>query len=231
MGGAVNPAPSPKAVVIFARHSGQQPMQESCSMYKPIVHDQPCVKCGGAGPFYVSQPHSWCIECLQRTSRQRYARDRLTIMAARQRRALAAAYATPPDARTRRQTMRILQAEAPAGTKVCTWCWRAQPRTRRFWGPGTTADGCDYYCRACRAILDKLRKRPPRELATRKALAAARPRPQTQELLVEARKLIERSRKLFEKGQKLVSESQNISTRWTETFGTGSCLAPKTVEK
>ena len=139
-------------------------------MDEPIVHDQPCVKCGGAGPFYVSQPHSWCIECLQRISRQRYARDRLTIMAARQRRALAAAYATPPDARTRRQTMRILQAEAPAGTKVCTWCWRAHPRTRRFWGPGTTADGCDYYCRACRAILDKLRKRPRRrELAPTKA--------------------------------------------------------------
>jgi len=139
-------------------------------MDEPIVHDQPCVKCGGAGPFYVSQPHSWCIECLQRISRQRYARDRLTIMAARQRRALAAAYATPPDARTRRQTMRILQAEAPAGTQVCTWCWRAHPRTRRFWGPGTTADGCDYYCRACRAILDKLRKRPRRrELAPTKA--------------------------------------------------------------
>ena len=145
-------------------------MQELCSMDEPIVHDQPCVKCGGAGPFYVSQPHSWCIECLQRTSRQRYARDRLTIMAERQCRALAAAYATPPDARTRRQTMRILQAEAPAGTKVCTWCWRAHPRTRRFWGPGTTADGCDYYCRACRAILDKLRKRPRRrELAPTKA--------------------------------------------------------------
>ena len=151
-------------------------MQELCSMDEPIVHDQPCVKCGGAGPFYVSQPHSWCIECLQRTARQRYARDRLTIMAERQCRALAAAYATPPDARTRRQTMRILQAEAPAGTKVCTWCWRAHPRTRRFWGPGTTADGCDYYCRACRAILDKLRKRPRRrELAPTKALAAPVP--------------------------------------------------------
>jgi len=142
-------------------------------MDEPIVHDSRVVKCGGQA--FLRQPAPTRVyRVLASISRQRYAET----VSRSWPRGSAGSRCRLCDP-TRRRT----------GDRPCASCKRkpcrntgvyvvlaCPPTDAAFWGPGTTADGCDYYCRACRAILDKLRKRPRRrELAPRRLLAAPVP--------------------------------------------------------
>ena len=116
-----------------------------------------CIRCGRPGPFYPSQARSWCCACLKAYGKARYARVRPAVRRRARLQALAALQAIPDETRTRRETKRLLDSQAPPDQKVCTWCWQTKPRTPNLWTRGSTPDGLDYYCRACRRILDRLR--------------------------------------------------------------------------
>jgi hypothetical protein len=113
-----------------------------------------CSKCGGPGPFYASQPaRSYCIPCHLAVARTRYAQQHTAILAAARALRLRRVLATPVHLRTRRQHKRLLDAEAPPGKKVCAYCWLAKwPAFFRLLA--RSGDGRDYYCRACRHMLD-----------------------------------------------------------------------------
>lgn len=110
-----------------------------------------CWSCNGRGPFYGSQSTTHlCVACL-RASRYR-AQD------------LAHIRALPEARRSRRETLRLLDAECPPGKRICRFCWEPKP-VKTFRTPGAHRSGWCWYCRPCRRILDKLhhaKQRAPR---------------------------------------------------------------------
>jgi hypothetical protein len=112
-----------------------------------------CCKCASPGPFYASQSSSYCIPCHKAAARKRYAEQHLAINAAAKARRWRQLLATPVHRRTRRQHKRLLDAAAPPGKKVCAYCWLAK-WPALFPPLAQTRDGRDYYCRACRRLLD-----------------------------------------------------------------------------
>lgn len=125
-----------------------------------MTKEQICGNCHGTGPFSPSKayPHAWCVKCMREHSALYYAQHGADINAAKKQARLAEVQALPPEARTRAQTLRLLRLHCPPGKKVCSWCWHAQP-VGAFRACGATSDGVDYYCRQCRTILHRLRRR------------------------------------------------------------------------
>jgi hypothetical protein len=121
-----------------------------------------CPRCASSGPFYDSQPaRGYCIPCQKAVTRARYARQHATINATAAARRWQRLLATPPEARTRRQHKRLLDAAAPPGKKVCAYCWLTKWPTA--FPPAKTRDGRDYYCRGCRRFLDHARHHAARK--------------------------------------------------------------------
>jgi hypothetical protein len=130
-----------------------------------------CGRCGSKGPFYASQPGSAvCIACWAKRRAAAYARTRLASglpLRTRQREAYQAILDRQtrervPDTRpfgelSRRDQFAVLQARCPPRKLVCLWCWgRLHPA--RFAINPSRPRGYDYTCKACRRILDRLRK-------------------------------------------------------------------------
>jgi len=124
-----------------------------------------CGRCGGAGPFYASQDLSKpCISCLRAAY---HVTDLARIL-------------TLPEAqRTRRETLRLLDATCPPTQRVCRWCWGRKPLKafRTAHGPHAPRSGWDCYCTECRHILDRLRKDQRQAQRVAKRLGIPREKP------------------------------------------------------